>query len=915
MSKSTNFFKSIFFINVLVFSFTTVAQEVEEVIVTATKKSESVQDLAFSIEALSAEQLEQDQIYDLQDLQEVIPGFIADKGVASGGLYSLRGLLSRNISSASVDSLSMNINGHSINSSSMTNIGFFDIERIEVKKGPVGTLNGRSGALGKIDVITARPSGELDGSIDIEAGNYNSKKITSIINLPLSDSLNSRLAFMTFTRDGMMYNTNLDSPFDDRNDTAMRLSMDWDISDSTMLKFTYSMNEADDNRSQQDVVYCAQDPFFGCSPYSVGLQGSTADSRGEVGGLLGLVAFGMPSTGIINSYAGAGSNATRGRVALDRNPLHASKNEFSNLELVTDITDELQFVAKYSYGTRKFKQIDDNDMSLATVPFMGALGPLEGEGCFRDFCEIVDGPRKYSMIHIDYENQNTEINLISNYDGPFNFTVGAYQYKSKNDNETNIATGASSFLMDLGTHPYFATLNFLSGGAPIGGKGGAAYYQEIGTWIGTGSAVGWTHPATLAALGAALPLSSKTTPRDGHGLILDNHIGITEKSIFGEMYFDLSEKTKLTVGARYDEADVGQTQINDSFASLFHQLPGTVDTKLVREQRNVPGLTETTAAPADGTAYKIAIQHDLTNDTMIYSSVSTAMKPGGINTGNNTDVLEEENVTNMEIGIKSILANGAVLLNATVFNTDIDGYQVGVVVNTGTDAANATAEMTGFEGNLSAYMSETTRIDFNWLYTDAEFTGDAMIVDYLNPGAWTGPYGGYMAVDENGLGLMYMATGSNGVTVFKSAGFSCLTSAFNPLLGVDCPTGFEGVEQNVKGNKLPGTPELSYSLSLNKRFTSSMGTFDFRLTHRFQDSYAGDAFNSQRLFNDEQEYLDLIVKYEPTNADWYLSLFAKNINDEVWRTSPGTQSNVQGGGVVWQLNDPRIYGVQFGTSF
>ena len=915
MSKISNYFKSIFIINLFVFSFAATSQEVEEVVVTATKKSESIQDLAFSIEALSSEQLAQDQVYDLQDLQEVIPGFIADKGVASGGLYSLRGLLSRNISSASVDSLSFNINGHSINSSSMTNIGFFDIERIEVKKGPVGTLNGRSGALGKIDVITARPSGELDGSVDIELGNYDSKKITTVLNLPLTESINSRLALMSFNRGGMMYNTNLNSPFDDRDDTALRLSVDWDISDSTMMKFTYSMNEAEDNRAQQDVVYCAQDPFFGCSPYSVGLQGSTADSRGEVGGLLGLVAFGMPSSGIINSYAGAGSNVSRGTVALDRNPEHASKNEFSNLEIITDISDELQFIAKYSYGTRKFKQIDDNDMSLATVPFIGPLGPLVGEGCFRDFCEEVNGPRKYSMIHIDYENQNAEINLISNYDGPFNFTIGAYQYKSKNDNETNIATGASSFLMDLGTHPYFPTLNFLSGGAPIGGKGGAEYYQAIATWIGTGQVVGFSHPATLAALGAALPVSSKTTPRDGHGLILDNHIGITEKSIFGEMYFDLSEKTKLTVGARYDEADVGQTQINDTFASLYHALPGTVDTKLVRNQRDVPGFTTSTAAPADGTAYKVAIQHDMTDETMIYSSVSTAMKPGGINTGNNTEVLEEENVTNMEIGIKSILANGAVLLNATVFNTDIDGYQVGVVVNTGTDAANATAEMTGFEGNLSAYLSESTRIDFNWLYTDAEFTGDAMIVDYLNPGAWSGGYGGYMPIDENGLGLMYMATGSNGVTVFKSAGFSCLTPFFNPLLNIDCPSGFEGVEQNVKGNKLPGTPELSYSLSFNKSYTSTIGTLDFRLTHRFQDSFAGDAFNTERLFNDEQKYLDLIMKYSPNNGDWYVSLFAKNLNDEVYRTSPGTQSNVQGGGVVWQINDPTIYGIQFGSSF
>ena len=172
MSKLNTFLKNALLFNIVFLSFTTIAQEIEEVVVTATKKAESLQDLAFSIEALTSAQIAEEQIYDLQDLQEVIPGLITDKGVASGGQYSLRGLLSRNISSASVDSLSLNINGHSINSSSMTNIGFFDIERIEVKKGPVGTLNGRSGALGRINVITARPSYEVEGSFDIDLGTY-----------------------------------------------------------------------------------------------------------------------------------------------------------------------------------------------------------------------------------------------------------------------------------------------------------------------------------------------------------------------------------------------------------------------------------------------------------------------------------------------------------------------------------------------------------------------------------------------------------------------------------------------------------------------------------------------------------------------------------------------------------------------
>ena len=917
---------------IFVLSLSLTSQEIEEVVVTATKKSESLQDLAFSIEALTTEQIAQEQIYDLQDLQEVIPGLITDKGVASGGQYSLRGLLSRNISSASVDSLSLNINGHSINSSSMTNIGFFDLERIEVKKGPVGTLNGRSGALGRINVITKRPSNEVEGSLDIDLGTYASRKVNAVVNMPLSDNLRTRLAVMSFQRDGMMFNNNPDinSEFDDRNDVALRLSTDWDISGKTQLKFTYSMNEADDNRTQQDVIFCAQDPFFGCSPFRAGLQGATADSRGEVDGLLGLVAFGAPSTGIVNNYVGAGSNAELGVVALNRNPVHASKNEFSNLEFIHDLSDDLKFIAKYSYGTRKFKQIDDNDMSLATVPYVGPLGPVAGTVCFRDFCEFSDSARKYSMIHIDYWNTNSEINIISDYDGPFNFTVGLYTYKSKNDNETNIATGASALLMDVATHPYFPTLSVLSGGAPIGGKGGAAYFQDLAAWVGALQLLGPTNPMTVGALNLALGRSSgKATPADGHGLIIDNHIAVNEKSIFGEMYLDLSDATKLTLGLRYDEADVGQVQLYDQFASLFHALPGTVDTLLWREQRNVPGALISSDAPTDGSAYKIALQHDLSDDVMVYTSVSTALKPGGINTGNDLAVLKDEEVTNMEVGVKSILANGAILMNATLFNTQIDGYQIGVVNNTGTDAANATAEMTGLEANISAFLNETTKIDFNFLLTDAEFTEDSFIVDYLNPAAWVEggvqtangfvDYVFYQAVDERGLGLMYTATGRTAagdlVTLYKSAGFSCLTPLFNPLLGQNCPNGSEGIAQNVKGNKLPGTPELSYSLSLSKTMNVKSGALNAKFTYRFQDRFAGDAFNTERLYNHEQKYIDFLLRYEPNNGDYYLGLYAKNIVDDQFRTTPGTQSNVQGGGVVWQISDPRIWGIQFGTSF
>ena len=156
--------------------------------------------------------------------------------------------------------------------------------------------------------------------------------------------------------------------------------------------------------------------------------------------------------------------------------------------------------------------------------------------------------------------------------------------------------------------------------------------------------------------------------------------------------------------------------------------------------------------------------------------------------------------------------------------------------------------MQGFEGNLSAFLSENTRIDFNWLLTDAEFSEDALIIDYLNPGAWVEgaaggqDYGFYQAADPSGLGLYYTAVGVTAsgeqVQVFKQAGFSCLVLAdaqgnilFSPLTNVNCPEGQRGIAQNVKGNPLPGTPELSYSLSFNQSFATANGSVNLSLIH------------------------------------------------------------------------------------
>ena len=155
MSKPNAFLKNALLFNIVFLSFTTTAQEIEEVVVTATKKAESTQDLAISIEAFTSDQISAEQIYDMTDLAEVVPGLGVTKGVGSGSAWSMRGIGSYGVGAAVVSSMVTSVNGHSTNVSYMNDLGFMDLERIEVLKGPQGTLFGRNSVAGVINLVTA----------------------------------------------------------------------------------------------------------------------------------------------------------------------------------------------------------------------------------------------------------------------------------------------------------------------------------------------------------------------------------------------------------------------------------------------------------------------------------------------------------------------------------------------------------------------------------------------------------------------------------------------------------------------------------------------------------------------------------------------------------------------------------------
>jgi len=704
-----------------------------------------------------------------------------------------------------------------------------------------------------------------------------------------------------FERDGTIENIYTGNDIDGRDAYGIRLSVDFDISETTKLEFTHDRSETEDNRQNIGIIVCEPHPVFGCSPFERGTFGQSADTRGSTAAIFNFIA-GLNSTADSNSYEGINALGSLEKVNINRDPEHHQIFEFTMLELSHDISDELQLVVKGTYSTRDYYHMGDNDYNVAVNPFPGlfppghpaAAIPMQWTGCFGGddygFCETVDADRTYEFAKVESETRQLEATLISNLDGPINFVAGLYHYDFTTNNRYQVQTASWNLISDGALHPYNVPL---FGGA-LTGSGSTDFF------------VPWALSGFNAALLPVL-LNGYTAPTPIQGFINEDHVRQKSFAILGEVYIDLSEDTMATVGVRYNDDTV-----KDSVASCltFFSCPRY---PLSQKQSGEYGFHPTQVVETDDAiGYKLAIQHNLADNQMVYASYTTATKAGG-NNPNSTgtpDPYDQEETGVFEIGTKSILLDGAMLFNAAYFQNTTDGMLISSIVNAGSRNVNTDAEINGFEGNLLFFLNETTSIDMTWLKVDSEITELSLInpVNILNA---TSGLGNRVNLDP--LGALALTTTDKG-NVFKSAGYMC-TVPFNPLGGVDCPEAGLGTPVDVSGNKLPQSPELSYSVGLNKDFATTNGMVTSRLAFRFMGEREGTVYNEDQTRIPEHKYWDASVTYRPNNGDWFFKLEAKNLNDDKYVGSWYLASGLQGGAKFATITDPRTWSIGFGTTF
>ena len=225
----------------------------EEVLVTAEKRSESLQDLSQAITVLTGEDLDTRQVTSFVDLSAIAPGVNIAKNEGFKTVITIRGVGNEaNQNAIANPSVSYHLDGIYVASPFALQTDFLDLERIEVLRGPQGTLFGQNSTGGAINVITTAPSMDSSfGKADLTLGDYGLVKARAAYNLPLSDTLALRASVISNTRDGFTDNLTLDQDLDDANSLSARVRVLYEPSDNFRANFTAQYFDEDRNGAAQ----------------------------------------------------------------------------------------------------------------------------------------------------------------------------------------------------------------------------------------------------------------------------------------------------------------------------------------------------------------------------------------------------------------------------------------------------------------------------------------------------------------------------------------------------------------------------------------------------------------------------------------------------------------------------------------
>lgn len=659
--------------------------QLEEVIVTAQKRAETTQETPISITALTESALEQRGITNTEDLIGEVPGLNGFSAPGSRGTtsISMRGFAAGNPANLSLDpAVAIYFDGVYVGKMMGSSMDVAELERIEVLRGPQGTLYGRNSTAGAVNFISKKPMGEFGFRVKGTVGDYDERGLKFNLDLPAigqvgegAGKLSAALGYQMRERDPFYDNTNPDKAgFDSMDREAWRAALMWEATDSFTAEYTYDYSELDESSQLSKVV--------GFTPLDVNGTSRVAAMQGILQGAQFWAT--LPGTDpriterwipslqkTIAAYQEAeASGRTRPKSATaDNTPIAQNEIEGHALTLTWDAGDW------GALGDVTFKSITGY-REMETFVF-GDLENLDstldenGVGLYSDLVHLTLGQLYAPASGYSYPLLDSLWSFIDER-GAFHSKQDTRSVYEQFSQEINMMGSTDSLEYVLGLY----------------------YFDDEGTY-------------DRAAVFAA-PLSGNETQK---------YTTTTDaKAAFGQVTWTpegFDQRLALTAGLRYTEETKDIDYDYSAFNTPFN--PAGVPRRQIYREQDFDNLSGT-----------LTLAYQLTDDMNGFLRYATGYRSGGFNGEVLDNPYDEETIEQWEIGVKSDWWDRRLRINGSLYTYTYEDLQTSQIKTEGGSTtsviANAgEAERWGGELEVQVMPVEDLILSMSYAYVTGDF--------------------------------------------------------------------------------------------------------------------------------------------------------------------------------------------------
>ncbi|MBV8977122.1 MAG: TonB-dependent receptor [Alphaproteobacteria bacterium] len=768
--------------------------QIETVVVTAEKRSEDIQSVPIAVTAYTAQDLAAHQVNQFKDIQFSTPNVYYSKTNFTGTNFAIRGIGTQVISGDAESGIAFNINDIFYESAPVDSGQFYDIDRVEVLRGPQSTLYGRGATGGAVNVFSARP--KLDAfaaSIDASYGTYNTSEIKGMVNMPIIDGqLGVRVAADWIRHDG--YDTNVDAAAgdahpDSRDQWSARGSIRWQPTNDTTVDVIVEHGDENDTRMRGEKQLCHTDPsgVLGCLPDELANQPVNPNATffnipvssqatlqvfgpvlGPAAALLGLFdltqAYVAPPGAVPSNPRTINSDftpTTKGRGNSITGEVKQKWADWLDMTLVGGYADG-EIKSQESYTNSPGAPFDPVKLATSEFVFASTLQAYAAGGLVPpSFADPVNGPYAF-ILNPPTPGTLPTSNFTNN--GIIGGSINRYTSNPFAYDQSNGVSKQWSADLRFNTN-FDGPLNFMLAAYYLKYDAAGDYFVGANTLDYGQTLIGGILGPVLALLGEPVPGCNTTgcifgTPYYDNNTERSN---VDSKAIYGEAYWTaIPDTLKVTIGLRgtQDIKDyTGGIRIFNGFMPI-----GSNDATAAMQTcygefaagnpqqagcdlgaaTNTPGIYQNTHRDFEQLTGRAVIDWtpklSFTDQTLIYASYSRGYKAGGSNPGVQPGnigvpfVYKPESIDAYEIGAKNTLLDGRLQANLTAWYYDYGNYQISSIISNTSVNTNINSFLNGFEGEFVWAPTDKWQFNLSAGWTQSK-VGQTSQIDTRNPGA------------------------------------------------------------------------------------------------------------------------------------------------------------------------------------